>query len=66
MTLYQFKVTYTDGGVEILDLTKEELDKIFINVIYPYRTMIDVNAMLRIAKERHKEFNSGIKGDIKE
>ena len=62
---YQLKATYTDGE-EIYDLTKEELDEIYINVVIPHRVILDVNAILRIAKKRHKEFNSGTKGDIKE
>ena len=60
---FQLKVDYEDGS-EVYDLTEKETKMIFKE---SYITnQIDVNAILRIIKKRHEEFNSGIKGDIKE
>ena len=61
---HQLRIDY-EGGKEVYDLTKEELDKIYINVVFPQLVILDVNAILRIAKKR-RFFPKEKTGDIKE
>ena len=56
---FQLEVDYEDG-TEVYELTEKETNKIL------QYNRINLNAMLQMAKRKHKEFDSGIKGDIKE